>query len=101
MMISSAGKERSASSIATFGSESPTSPRAFSPASRIAISDSSIRWRASSIASSTSEAQCAAREPASAGVRTRISAFRPRQRLLISSSRARPVTVSLATASSR
>ena len=62
MMISSAAKARSASSIATFGSASPTSPFALIPSCSISITESSIRWRASTIASSMSPAQWAARE---------------------------------------
>ena len=56
-------------------------PRLQPERARCSISESSIRWRASSIASSMSEAQCAARDAASAGVTTRISLSRPRQRL--------------------
>src|SRR3954452_19180296 len=97
MTTSSAGKTRRASSIATLGSESPISPFAFRPSSPSAINDSSIRCRANSMASSTSEAQCDAREATSAGVTTRIAQSRFRQRAWISSSSSAPPTVSLAT----
>ena len=88
--ISSAGKTRRASSIATLGSESPISPFALRPSCLISISESSMRWRASSIASSMSEAQCEAREEASAGVTTITSQRRSRQRSRISFSSASP-----------
>src|SRR4051812_32342155 len=96
MMISSAPKVRSASSIACTGSPSPTSPRALIPSEPRRARLCSSRSPAAARAPSSSDTQCRSGE-FSAGVTTSTSSRKPALRSRMQSRSVSPPTVSLAT----